>query len=374
MLSGNFKYLEYEENLDRNITARGYLRFLGICTYYSKSKGYLLEGKYDNDKEDIKEGNIKITIFDGIRNKIVKKNGKYKNGRITYPKTNVFDVFLNEGFNFLKNGKMDFENLFFHSINVIGEWFETALNNDIKNFSLSDSYTWEQNYKSTAEIRNEELKNRGYEFKPTPHENLQFIDRDYEFKYNDQIIRLNMKAPMEGIIHVRMEPSGYGYPDSPREGGRRHSAFDLSTTPGREVLSPIDGIVVNHGFSGKGKLRTIWIETQAETGQLIRFKILYASPNKIDERRLSSIPLSKRQNGIGLKVKKGDVIGTAQSLEAYNVDPNTPYVSDHIHIEVHVMEDYMKWYDTNKVANPPFPLPPSLVPRVEQNKKNRIQE
>lgn len=125
LLSGNYKYLEYENS--RHYYSKGSGVFYGKCSYYSKSEDFLLEGECDKDKYDIKEGKVKIVVYDDVLKKVVRKSGKYRNGQVKYKKSTLVDVLFDEVFSFMKNGEIDFERIFFESINSASKSFENIL-------------------------------------------------------------------------------------------------------------------------------------------------------------------------------------------------------------------------------------------------------
>jgi len=46
------------------------------------------------------------------------------------------------------------------------------------------------------------------------------------------------------------------------------------------------------------------------------------------------------------------IIGVGQNLYEY-YDSNPETISPHIHMEIHIREDYMKWRESIKIATPP---------------------
>ncbi len=378
-VSGKFKYFNYTDSPAN--TRRG----IGRGTFYGKTKflpsdnSYVLEGVFDEELGRIPDGDVHVIVHDDVHNKKVKKSAKLKDGEITYNKTTIFDVLFDATLNSINTGEVDFEFIFFRTGNVAGKWLETAMGTDIPPISYSEDYSWEGNYESSGEIREAELSERGYEFEPTPYEKLEHnIDKVYEFTYKNSIVKFYMRKPVKGELKIRIEDSGKGRPKDDRDtsnGGKRpHAAFDYLTTPGQDIVSPVDGVIVNQGVKSLGsELHTIWIDTLAITGEHLRFKIFYSELSGDDEAALNAIR-AKLGDRAGLRVKSGEVISSAQSLNAeYNEphrnNPNHKHISDHIHFEIHVIEPYMGWRAKNKIPNPPFITPEKPVLRIERNKQ-----
>lgn len=332
---------------------RGAGRFYGRCSYFSKDDGYILEGKCDPKRYNVKAGRVKVTVFDDTMNKVITRSATFKNRKIRYRRTNLFDVFFDASWDILSDGKVDMEKVFYHSINVVGKWSEKALGTDIPPIAFSDSYTWEDEFVSSEDIRQKHLSDIGHEGL-TPGEVESISYRLYTFNYKGRELSLKMRNPSNGKL--RMEESGHGDPEASR-GNRLHMALDLETKVGADIVSPVDGVVVHQGIHKEdSRLRTIWIDTQAEAGEKIRVKLMYS-------KLLPDLEHKLRQAGQGgIVVAPGDVISKAQNLyqypeysESYARSGNP--ISPHIHMEIHVREDYMSWWESAKVAKPPFPVP-----------------
>lgn len=376
-LSGPYEYINYDKNQGKpSYAASG--RFHGECSYYAKEDSRIIEGDYDKENARFKNGDIKFTFYDGTLKEHVTRNAKYKDGEITVRKTNVIDALFQGLFQYLESGKIDFYITSLRSISAAGGWLETALGTSIPKLAFTDEYSWEDEYYTSQEIREQTINDNGYEFKPTPYEDLQYINREYTMKYNGKDVVIKMTLPLEGTVIVRNEQSGIGYPDSKRNRDRNkdgirdpHEAYDYLSVTGQKIISPVDGVIVHQGYHQTGSyLRTIWIDTRAETGETVRVKIFYGKLDPDVATDLRNIPLNERMQGGGIPTNRGDGIASAQSLDDwYNTNPADPFVSDHIHMEVHIREDHMKWRASAKVSKPPFLIPPAPIPRIENNKK-----
>lgn len=341
VLTGPFTYINYDEiYVGINSEGRGY--FEGECSYYFKKDGQIIKGEYKDRR--FKNGDIDFTFFDEVQNKVITRTAEYDDGEIRVPRTNVFDVIFSTVHGFMESGEMDIWKMYLHSINTFGVWLETAMGTSIPPVGYTDTYSWEDEYKTVDEIykRDPELL--------TPYEIEKLSYKEYTFTYKEREIILKLRNPTNG--EVRMEPSGEGEPESSRNGGSRlHMAWDIISEVGGDIVSPVSGIIVNHGYHRLGSpMRTIWIDTNAETGEKIRVKLMYATLKlHID---------TEIQNENSFEVNQGDIIGVGQNLYEY-YDSNPETISPHIHMEIHIREDYMKWKESIKIATPPFPLPVS---------------
>jgi murein DD-endopeptidase MepM/ murein hydrolase activator NlpD len=111
---------------------------------------------------------------------------------------------------------------------------------------------------------------------------------------------------------VRMDAAGSGHYGSSR-GSRTHKGIDLLATPGEPVYSPGDGVVdrVTRPYLGDTRYYGVVLDIGPYT-----WEIHYVEPAP----------------GIfaGARVKRGQVIGTAQDISAKYGGPMRP----HIHVEV----------------------------------------
>lgn len=106
---------------------------------------------------------------------------------------------------------------------------------------------------------------------------------------------------------------GSGYYGAPR-GKRKHKGIDLVCVGGTLILSPVDGVITRTDgivYSDPKKLKYRYVEiTDSEA---VHCRFFYVKQLDID---------------LGLKVKRGDVIGAAQGVE-FLYEGITP----HIHFE-----------------------------------------
>jgi murein DD-endopeptidase MepM/ murein hydrolase activator NlpD len=113
-------------------------------------------------------------------------------------------------------------------------------------------------------------------------------------------------------------------------GKRTHQGVDYEIEPDAQILSPVDGVVTNHSvpYPGDKKFRGIQITTFDKK----EVKIFYCKP------------LAR----LGAKVKKGDVVATAQDVSSkYNAlqkDVEAKgLMKPHLHVELRI---------AGKLANP----------------------
>lgn len=96
-----------------------------------------------------------------------------------------------------------------------------------------------------------------------------------------------------------------------RDGGEReHNGLDIITVPGEEIFCPVDGVLTRYSYPYG--IESGLAGYQIDTDQYL-IKLWYLAPNRPE----------------GITVKKGEVIGFAQSLQG-----RFPGITEHVHIEV----------------------------------------
>ena len=126
---------------------------------------------------------------------------------------------------------------------------------------------------------------------------------------------------------------GRGAFGAPRDGGkRRHLGVDLTAVPEDDLVAPISGRVELVG----------WAYPDADLGSLtirgdgVSVKILYIRS-----------PLH-----VGELVKAGDPIGQAQDVVAYYARKGKPGMTNHIHLELALTVDPLKYLPSVEVEEP----------------------
>ena len=104
-----------------------------------------------------------------------------------------------------------------------------------------------------------------------------------------------------------------------------HEGADYTAQPGQSVGSVVDGTVSRLGYPYGDSKYYRYVEITSPNGEVV--KHMYVGPGV----------------SVGAKVKAGDVIGTAQSLQ-----PRYPGITDHVHIEIR---------KNNQLVNPESIIP-----------------
>lgn len=109
------------------------------------------------------------------------------------------------------------------------------------------------------------------------------------------------------------DPTGHGHYGA-RRGNRKHKGYDLATSPGEYIYSPIHGVITKYGYPYASDLSYRYIEI---TGNEYRVRIMYAA----------------LENGYkkGDRVFRGDKIGVAQDIAS----KHNPNMVNHVHVEVY---------------------------------------
>ena len=121
----------------------------------------------------------------------------------------------------------------------------------------------------------------------------------------------------------QLDKQGDGYFGAPRD-GKDHKGSDMRAKKGDSIRSPVDGVVIEPRFDPygdqkdgrKGKLSAIQIED--DDGRAIR--LLYVNGNQ------NLKP--------GMRIKKGDVIGTAEDVASVNESIGKAGMTNHVHVEL----------------------------------------
>lgn len=119
---------------------------------------------------------------------------------------------------------------------------------------------------------------------------------------------------------------GEGHFGASRGEGKDHKGSDMRTKKGDPILSPVDGVIVEPRFDPygdladtdgrKGKLSAI----QIEDGEGRALRLLYVNGN--------------RNLKPGMRIKKGDVIGTAEDVAGVYNSIGKPGMTNHVHVEL----------------------------------------
>lgn len=112
------------------------------------------------------------------------------------------------------------------------------------------------------------------------------------------------------------DPHGSGAYAAGRKGGRPHLGIDFKSTPGQDVVSPVDGTMT----FAKGKYHRVDIYPKSSESGVSYIRMLYVEPKP--EFKL----------GVSYNVTRGQAIGIAQSnLIAY---PSATTMTNHVHLQL----------------------------------------
>ena len=121
---------------------------------------------------------------------------------------------------------------------------------------------------------------------------------------------------------IRNDSKGLGHHGAPR-GHRKHDGVDLIVSPGQSILMPVDGIITRVSMPYKDDER--WLGALIVNPR-IEIKMWYFIPNLL-----------------GMELKAGTVIGTAQDIgEKYEG------VTPHIHLRICKIDPMLLFPETDE--------------------------
>lgn len=121
---------------------------------------------------------------------------------------------------------------------------------------------------------------------------------------------------------IRNDSKGLGHHGAPR-GHRKHDGVDLMCTPGQDILMPVAGIIARVSMPYKDDER--WLGALIVNPR-IEIKMWYFVPNLL-----------------GMELKAGSVIGTAQ-----NIGEKYEGVTPHIHLRIVRIDPMLLFPETDE--------------------------
>lgn len=125
---------------------------------------------------------------------------------------------------------------------------------------------------------------------------------------------MNKLQPIvENQLPRGLDPTGFGHYGANR-GTRKHKGYDIITTPGQQIVSPLDGVISKIGYPYANALQFRYIDIN---GSVYRVRLMYVLPD----------PDLK----VGTRIFICSPIATAQDIAGYW----NPKMINHAHIEVY---------------------------------------